>query len=150
MLTKTLVINTYYIIETYYCVTIPNYIFYIFQGKSIMFELNVPNTFFIEYLLWFSENFRRTLDANCETWDFLENDLLKDERLIEEVLFFPLDILSNDFNSSYSGFCIGTVVECCEIAFEEFINVELWEEADDLTEFSDSSENYEVQFWDSS
>ena len=114
----------------------------LFQEKPIMLKLNIPNTFF----KWFSENFRRTLEANCETWDFLENDLLMDERLIEEVLFFPLDILSNDFNSSYSGFCIGIVVECWEIAFEEFITVELWEEADDLTDFSDSSENWNASF----
>ena len=82
-----------------------------------------PKTFLIKFFPWFSENFRRTLVAKCETWDFFENDLLIDERLIVEPVFFPIDCVSKDFNPS----SVIWVMECCD-------------ETEDLTDVSESYE----------
>ena len=73
-----------------------------------------PKTFFITFFPWFSENFRLTLVAKFDTWDFLENDLLIDERLMFEpkLFLFPADFLSKR-SSSISGLS-PWFIECCE------------------------------------
>ena len=72
------------------------------------------------------------LDANSETWDLLENCLLKEWRLIEETLLFQADTLSNSVNSLISG-----------ISEAE----EYWEEDDELAELSELSENVLIHGW---